>query len=51
MFLNDKDEGKICSGVPTNKPLYGFVDLAGQAVKIRSMFYSGKLRDYINSHV
>lgn len=43
IFLNDKDEGKICEGVNVNKPLYGFVDLAGKAVKVRSMFYSGQL--------
>lgn len=49
VFLNDKDEGKICGGMPTSKPLYGFVDMAGQAVKIRSMFYSGmqKLKEII----
>lgn len=41
IFLNDKDQGKICGGVEIHKPMYGFVDLAGKAVKIRSMFYSG----------
>lgn len=43
IFLNDKDEGKICGGVNVNKPLYGLVDLAGKAVKVQSMFYSGRL--------
>ena len=41
VFLNDKDEGKICGGLNTKNPLYGFVDLAGKVVRIRSMFYSG----------
>ena len=43
ILLNDKDEGKVCGGIDIKKPLYGFVDLAGKTVKIRSMFYSGKL--------
>lgn len=41
IFLDDEDKGKICGGINIKKPIYGFIDLAGKVVKVRSMFYSG----------
>ena len=37
-FVDGKDQGLACSGLPTDQPLWGFVDIYGQALKIRSEF-------------
>ena len=38
-FLDGKDKGVACTGLPTDQPLWGFVDISAKAEKIKSEFY------------
>lgn len=41
-FVDGDDKGVGWSGVPTDKPLWGFADVYGLALKIKSMFIFGE---------
>jgi len=41
-FVDGKDQGIGWSGVPIDKPMWGFADIYGLARKIRSEFLCGK---------
>ena len=38
-FLDGKDQGVACTGLPTDRPLWGYVDICAKAKKIKSEFY------------
>ena len=45
-FINGVDQGVAWTGMPTDKPIWGFADIYGLAQKIKTEFLFGKLLDY-----
>lgn len=43
-FINGVDQGVAWTGLPTDKPMWGFADIYGLARKIKSEFLFGKCR-------
>lgn len=41
-FINGVDQGVAWTGVPTDKPMWGFADIYGLARKIKSEFLFGE---------
>lgn len=41
-FINGVDQGVAWTGLPTDKPMWGFADIYGLARKIQSEFLFGK---------
>ena len=41
-FIDDTDKGVGWTGLPTDKPMWGFADIYGLARKIKSEFVFGK---------
>ena len=42
-FINGVDQGVAWTGLPTDKPVWGFADIYGLARKIKSEFLFGEL--------
>ena len=42
-YIDDDDKGVGWSGLPTDKPMWGFADIYGLARKIKSEFVFGEL--------
>ena len=45
-FIDGRDQGVGWSGLPLDKPMWGFADIYGLARKIKSEFLCGKFNSY-----